>query len=88
MPMLTISGLHSRLLMTFSMPKGRPSDSEKESAKIKTGGKRTFVSLLGLDGARQQAKLLAEQAATHLLPFGPRAELLRDLATFVISRRT
>ena len=60
----------------------------KRVGKDKDRGKATFVSLLGLDGARQQAKLLAEQAATHLLPFGPRAELLRDLATFVISRRT
>ena len=51
-------------------------------------GKATYVSLLGLDAARQQAKLLAEQAATHLSPFGPRAQLLRDLVTFVINRRT
>ena len=60
----------------------------KKVGKDKDRGKATYVSLLGLDGARQQAELLAEQAATHLLPFGPRAELLRDLATFVINRRT
>jgi farnesyl diphosphate synthase len=60
----------------------------KKVGKDKDRGKATYVSLLGLDGAHQQAKLLAEQAATHLAPFGPRAELLRDLAIFVINRGT
>ena len=49
-------------------------------------GKATFVSLLGIDAARQQARLLGEQAAAHLAAFGPRAVLLRDLASFVTNR--
>ena len=60
----------------------------KNVGKDVSRGKATFVSLLGLEGARQQAGILAEQAAAHLALFGPRADLLRDLTTFVINRRT
>ena len=60
----------------------------KRVGKDKGRGKASFVSLLGLEAARQQAKLLAEQAAAHLSSYGPSAYLLRDLATFVITRRT
>ena len=49
-------------------------------------GKATFVSLLGVDRARQQAKMLAQQAAAHLEPFAEKAELLRDVTYFVINR--
>lgn len=58
----------------------------KAVGKDRRRGKATFVSLLGTDAARQQARLLGEQAAAHLAAFGPRAALLRDLASFVTSR--
>lgn len=50
-------------------------------------GKATFVSLLGVERARAQAGMLADQAAAHLESFGPKADLLRDLARFVIERK-
>ena len=50
-------------------------------------GKASFVALLGRERARQQAEMLAEQAAEHLEPFAERAEILRDVATFVINRQ-
>jgi len=50
-------------------------------------GKATFVSVLGIERARTQARMLAEQAVKHLDPFADKAGLLRDLATFVIERR-
>ncbi len=59
----------------------------KAVGKDEDRGKATFVSLLGVDAARQQAQLCAEQAATHLAHFGPRADLLRELTAFVINRR-
>lgn len=58
----------------------------KAVGKDRQRGKATFVSLLGIDAARQQARLLGEQAAAHLAAFGPRAALLRDLASFVTNR--
>ena len=51
-------------------------------------GKATFVSILGIARARAQAELLLDQAVAHLDLFGGRAELLREAARFVISRRT
>ncbi|WP_420417657.1 polyprenyl synthetase family protein [Pacificispira sp.] len=50
-------------------------------------GKATFVSILGVERARDQANRLADQAAHHLKPFGDKADLLRDLARFVVERR-
>jgi farnesyl diphosphate synthase len=49
-------------------------------------GKETFLSLLGLDRAREQARLLVEQAVSHLHAYGPEADLLRDLARYVLER--
>ena len=51
-------------------------------------GKATFVSILGVERARAQAQLLVGQAIAHLEPFENRAELLRQVARFVVNRRT
>ncbi len=51
-------------------------------------GKATFVSILGPTRARAQAELLIRQAMAHLDLFEQRAELLREAARFVITRRT
>lgn len=51
-------------------------------------GKATFVSLLGLDGAKRRAQELVHEACTDLDLYGTEAESLRDAARFVISRRT
>lgn len=49
-------------------------------------GKATFVSLLGLDRARRQGTMLIEQAIGHLSNFGPEADVLRELARYVVER--
>ena len=49
-------------------------------------GKATFVSLLGVERARQQAQMLADQAIAHLDQFGEPATFLRRLARFVVQR--
>lgn len=59
----------------------------KTPGKDAAQGKATFVSLLGLERARDQASRLADQAALHLESFGPRAELLKQAARFVVDRR-
>jgi farnesyl diphosphate synthase len=60
----------------------------KAVGKDAARGKATFVSLLGLEPARRQAEMLAAQAAAHLVPFGEAAGNLRDLAQWVVRRRS
>jgi farnesyl diphosphate synthase len=50
-------------------------------------GKATFVSILGIERAHAQAELLVGQAVAHLELFENRAELLRQIARFVVNRR-
>lgn len=49
-------------------------------------GKLTFVSLYGLDNARQKAEKLITEAKESLQLFGNKAADLKDLADFIISR--
>ncbi len=58
----------------------------KRLGKDDEAGKATFVSLLGVERARQQAEMLVEQAIDHLREFGDEAQLLRDIARFAIER--
>jgi len=49
-------------------------------------GKETFVSLLGIERARAQSRLLVDQAIDHLRHYGQEAELLRAVARYVVER--
>lgn len=49
-------------------------------------GKQTFVTLLGVEGARERARILAEQAAGHLASHGEKGAVLRELARFIVER--
>ena len=60
----------------------------KRTAKDAAAGKATFVDLLGLTGARQRALSLVESAIQNLQGFGSDAELLREAARFIISRKS
>jgi farnesyl diphosphate synthase len=51
-------------------------------------GKATFVDLLGVEGARSRAGELADSAAESLAVFCERADPLREVARFVVERRT
>ncbi|GGC05453.1 farnesyl-diphosphate synthase [Marivita lacus] len=51
-------------------------------------GKATFVSLLGLDGAKRRASELVAAACDALSPYGAQAQTLNEAAQFVISRDT
>ncbi len=50
-------------------------------------GKATFVSLLGVEGARQEATMLADRAAASLDLFGARADCLKAVARFIVTRK-
>lgn len=58
----------------------------KRLGKDAEAGKATFVSLLGLDGAKARAAQLVEQANAALDPYGNKADNLRQAAQFVITR--
>ena len=64
-------------------------DAEKAGKRLQKdaeAGKATFVSLLGLEPARQRAGELVEEACAALDPVGAKADTLREAARFVISR--
>jgi farnesyl diphosphate synthase len=67
---------------------GSAEETGKPVGTDAVAGKATFVSILGTDRARAQAELLIDQAVAHLDLFEQRAELLRQVARFVIDRRT
>ncbi|MEO1040441.1 MAG: polyprenyl synthetase family protein [Pseudomonadota bacterium] len=50
-------------------------------------GKATFVSILGVDGARERARHLADQAKAHLSVFGESAAPLNAAVDFVLDRK-
>ena len=58
----------------------------KRLHKDADAGKATFLTLLGLDRAREQADMLVAQAVEHLHGYGAEADLLRDIARFVLTR--
>ena len=67
---------------------GSSAETGKPVGADAAAGKATFVSILGAERARAQAQLLVDQAVAHLDLFGQRAELLRQVARFVVNRRT
>ncbi|MFA6117076.1 MAG: polyprenyl synthetase family protein [Sphingomonas sp.] len=58
----------------------------KKLRKDEGAGKETFLSLLGVDRARAQARMLVDQAIQHLQGFGAEADLLRQIARFTLER--
>ncbi|MBV1863282.1 MAG: polyprenyl synthetase family protein [Rhodobacteraceae bacterium] len=59
----------------------------KRLQKDAEAGKATFVSLLGLDAAKQRANVLVEEACDALAPFGTGADALQQVARFIIERK-
>jgi farnesyl diphosphate synthase len=58
----------------------------KAVGKDAAAGKATFVSLLGLDGAKRRAADLVTQACDALSGYGDDADTLKDAARFVTAR--
>ncbi len=65
---------------------GNATRAGKALRKDDAQGKQTFVTLMGVDGARNQARALADQAVGHLAGYGPDAALLNALAQFIVER--
>jgi farnesyl diphosphate synthase len=67
---------------------GDTAKAGKRLQKDAEAGKATFVSLLGVAGARERAEELVERACDAVAPFGDAAGTLKALARFVISRES
>jgi len=58
----------------------------KKLRKDGDAGKETFLSLLGVERAREQCRMLVDQAIGHLRAYGAEADLLRAVARYVVER--
>jgi farnesyl diphosphate synthase len=59
----------------------------KATQKDRGKGKATFVDLLGLDGAKVEARRLVEAACDALEGYGDKAAMLQATARFIVERR-
>ncbi len=59
----------------------------KTAGKDADNGKPTYVSLLGIQGARDMAQRLHRDALESLVEFGETAQRLRELADFIVLRK-
>jgi farnesyl diphosphate synthase len=60
----------------------------KATGKDAAAHKATFVSLLGVDGARERLKTLIAEAEKALTPFGKDGVILKAAAHFIANRRS
>lgn len=66
---------------------GDAAEVGKAVGKDADAGKATFVTLLGLQGAKDRAAQLVAEACDRLSCYGDEAETLKEAARFVIARR-
>ncbi|MDX9688878.1 MAG: polyprenyl synthetase family protein [Proteobacteria bacterium] len=80
-------GLAFQIIDDLLDAEGTEAETGKPVGRDEQAGKATFVTILGHDRARHQAKLLSEQAIQHLSVFDGRAKHLEEVARFVIDRK-
>jgi farnesyl diphosphate synthase len=80
-------GLAFQIIDDLLDAEGTEAETGKPVGRDAVAGKATFVTILGAERARSQAKLLSEQAINHLSVFEGRAKHLEDVARFVVDRK-
>lgn len=65
---------------------GTREETGKTVGKDRAQGKATLVSCIGIEKAKEHARVLAKQAIEHLNVFDGKAELLRELAYYIVER--
>jgi farnesyl diphosphate synthase len=60
----------------------------KPAGQDAAAGKTTFVTLLGIDGAKARVRDLLKQADAALAPFGTKGDVLRATSRFVAERQS
>lgn len=80
-------GLAFQIIDDLLDAEGTEAETGKSVGRDAKAGKATFVTILGAERARGQAKLLSEQAIQHLGVFEGRAKHLEDVARFVVDRK-